>query len=280
MMTRHTLAGLCSALFLALGCTTPAHAAPNGPMLNVTVDAPGTVSVGTLNLYHYPVHLEDRINAMKTEASTLGFPSIMGFQEAALWPNDKSLFTTFTQIVEPNGYRETTNNFEIIKDGVGIASSYAAVRYEAMPLPNAGISKQDAQFAIFETIIGPLLFVNVHTSPGPLKKSARVAQLKAILAHIQDRGSAIPTVIVGDLNDDVTSEEIQFIEGQGWVDALNNQGLTYDHKTNPYTMYPVSRRLDYIFYRPAELRVVRADIRFTKNIMSDHYGLSAVFARK
>lgn len=237
-------------------------------------------TVGTQNLYHYRTRFDERVAHLQTEYRTVGSPDIMGFQEAARWVGQRDLFDDFVALTGFRGIYESTNRLGVMNDGIALVSRLPASGLQSASLPaTESFSRQSINFGIFTTDAGSILIVNAHLSPNGDNGWRRVEQNKFILSVLA-RYPKTPAVLVGDFNDAYTSPSLKILRDAGFTDVMNGMNATYDPDHNPLvtdTRWGASR-LDYILYRPSQLRVLDAGLIHTKNWVSDHYGLRATFA--
>lgn len=235
-------------------------------------------TVGTQNLYHWMKDYDNRVNKMKEEIK-LGVPDIMAFQEAAEWKSGKSMFNEFNKIANYSRHYRVTNSFGVMQEGIGFGSKVPGQNCQDFELPATTFnSRQWINICEFPTAIGPVKVINAHTTPGPWATSNRTQQMQFMVDYLVKTGPKMPVLVVGDLNDEYDTESFQSLKKLGFVDIMNGQGPTYDSVNNPYATYSRVARLDYIFYHPGQLSLVRAGFMFKKNLISDHYGLKAEFA--
>jgi endonuclease/exonuclease/phosphatase family metal-dependent hydrolase len=236
-------------------------------------------TIGTQNLYHWMKDYDTRLANMKEEIK-LGVPEIVGFQEAAVWKNGESLYNEFINLTLYSAHHQVTNSFGVMAEGIGFASKFPGQNCIDLELPNTTFnSRQWINVCDFTTQIGQIRAINVHTSPGPWATSNRTDQIKFIVDFLRRTQPKIPVVIVGDFNDEFSSVSFEPLKKIGFIDVKNGEGPTYDSTANPYATYSRVARLDYIFYHPRQLRLMKADFMFKKNLVSDHFGLKAQFTR-
>lgn len=237
-------------------------------------------TVGTLNLYHYPDRLAERRANLETEIRTRGMPDIVGLQEAARWRTTAMPIDYFLQLTGFQGIYEATNRFGIVTEGIALMSRIKALHLESVRLPETRtFSRQAINIGIYPVEAGGrVLVVNVHLSPYSQAPWRRVEQIHFILNELR-RFPPHPVIILGDFNDHYDSEAMFMLRKAGFVDIGNGEGATYDPTINPFltdkSTPPV--RLDYIFYQPSRLQLLRADWLCRENWVSDHFGLKAEF---
>ena len=239
-------------------------------------------SVGTQNLYHYNTRLDERVEHMRAELAKSDFPEIMGFQEAARWRSGAGLIDRFIDWTGWSGIYQVTNRLFIMNDGVALYSRFSSRDLKAAELPaTKTFSRQFLLSGVFSTEIGDVAVVSLHFSPFSEGSEARVQQAQFTLRHIAENLRGLPVVIVGDLNDQYDKESLKVLRQAGFQDIWDGQGSTYVPGENPLITsneFPASR-LDFILYKPSELRFVGGRFLFKENWVSDHYGLMASFAK-
>ena len=236
-------------------------------------------SVGTQNLYHYKTRLEERKTHLAQEIAGTSFPEIVGFQEAARWVGTEHLFDSFVRLTHYTGIYKSTNNFLVMNDGVALVSKLPARNLRSLSLPNTKpFSNQAINIGFFTTSSGEeVAVINAHLIPSSDGRTRRISQVEFILSEAAKID--LPLVIMGDLNDGFRAESTQKFIQAGFKEVMSGEGATYVPDENPlvtdHRFGP--SRLDYIFYRPEKLKVVSAGLMFTRNWVSDHYGLRAEF---
>lgn len=244
-----------------------------------SVNVLASFKVGTLNLYHYQTRFDERLNHLQEEIKSKGVPDIVGFQEAALWAGDTTLFQEFVRLTLFKGIYEDTNNFGIMNDGIALVSKLPMSNLNSFKLPATKMfSRQSINVGVFSTSIGEIVVVNAHLSPFSEGAPRRIEQSRFILSVLKQYPD-LPVIILGDLNDSYGSSSMQILRDAGFVDVLNGQQATYDPNNNPLVTDKRwgPERLDYILYKPTQLKVIKAELTHTTNWVSDHYGLQAEF---
>ncbi|HXH29668.1 MAG TPA: endonuclease/exonuclease/phosphatase family protein [Bacteriovoracaceae bacterium] len=235
-------------------------------------------TIGSQNLYHYNTRLPERLLHLRQEVGNGDIPQIIGFQEAARWRGKMSLYDSFIGLTGYQGIYQNTNEYLLMNEGMALASNLPSKKVWSVELPetemfsrqfiNAGIYYVDGNKEI--------LVINVHLSPFEKNQWRRIAQVKFLLEIIQ-RYNELPVVVIGDLNDQYGSEVLGLLRASGLVDVLDGQEATYDPDSNPLVTDQRfgPSRLDYILIQPEKLEVVKAELMFKENWVSDHYGLKA-----
>lgn len=235
-------------------------------------------TIGTQNLYHWMKDYDNRVSKIKEEVK-LGVPEIMAFQEAAEWKSGKSMFKEFIKTTNFTPHYRVTNSLGIMQEGIGFGSLKPPTNCQDFELPATTFnSRQWINTCEFTTAIGTIKVINAHTTPGPWATSNRTKQIQFMVDYVVKMGPTMPVLVVGDLNDEYGTESFEPLKKLGFVDIMNGLGATYDSTQNPYATYSRIARLDYIFYHPGQLNLVRAGFMFKQNLISDHYGLKAEFS--
>jgi endonuclease/exonuclease/phosphatase family metal-dependent hydrolase len=197
------------------------------------------------------------------------------------------------------GLQETTPAWErLLRPRLGAAYPHMRFRHDAGAGGMAVLSRWPIQDVAFvrskagwfpgwivrvETPVGPVQFLNVHlrppvsergsVGPGPYvsTKAVRKREIRELHARLE---SELPTIVLGDFNEDDSGSAVAWLKAQGMKDALRE----FDRRTNTWqwrTRYVTLRdRLDHIFYS-SHLRCLSA--RVIKEGASDHFPLMALF---
>lgn len=231
-------------------------------------------SVGTLNLWHYMDDYETRVENLKKEKNEFGIPEILSLQEAARWSN-QSIYDELIGLIGYKGFYQNTNEFALMNEGLALDSSLQGRDFESLELPATRMfSRQYMISGIFKTEVGDVAVVSTHFSPSG--EDAQYEQAKFVVQHIQK--FKIPVIILGDLNEYPNSKALKVFKDAGFTDSLDWKEKTYVPGENPYNKGDYGpERLDYVLYRPTELKLVSSSLFFNKNIVSDHYGIKAEF---
>lgn len=115
----------------------------------------------------------------------------------------------------------------------------------------------------------PLHLINTHYHHLEADSDIRVEQTEALLAFWNGREH---TLIVGDLNAGADVPEMQMLGAAGFIDAINDAGITPNYT---YSSIHPDRQLDYIWYT-ADLQA--AEVRITTATASDHLGVAATIS--
>ncbi len=143
----------------------------------------------------------------------------------------------------------------------------------------------DGWVMAFDTAMGPVQVVNVHLRP-PVSDSGswvsgylstRDDRVREMERFYNRREPGLPTLVVGDFNDDDKSPVIAWLKARGMVNALpefDRRTPTWQWRTSVLTL---RRRMDHILYSPelhcAAARVIPAGA-------SDHFPVEADFAKR
>ncbi len=237
-------------------------------------------SVGTQNLYFHNSRLDERKANLQNELQSEGAPDIFGFQESAKWRLRQHLYDLFMKLSGFEGIYKNTGEFGVMNNGIALVSRLESRQLAAIKLPREKLmANQFLTSGIFKTQDGrEVLVLNTHLSPQLKGKISRVEQARFILSYLK-KFSAIPAIVVGDLNDSYGSETLKIFLKNGFADVLGGEGATYDPATNPLitdSQFGPSR-LDYILYQPGRLVPVNPRLIFKGNWVSDHYGIKTDF---
>lgn len=236
------------------------------------------ISVGTQNLFHHNNQMTKRLEHFRKSQNEIA--EIMGLQEAAQWKTTPTLYDAFSQLPHFNGLRQITNSLGIMTEGIALLSSLDSRNLKSLELPNTALFSR--QFLISGYFGKDEVFViNLHLSPFPQNRFRRMDQVQFVLRFLENENPGVPTIIIGDLNDSYDSEPILLLRNQGFQDVFEGKEVTFDPGRNPLiTEKKLSpSQLDYILYRPRELKLREASIIFKENWISDHYGIKATFEK-
>lgn len=136
------------------------------------------------------------------------------------------------------------------------------------------------------TPIGPVQFLSVHLRPPAddrgrfglrpyfTTKKIRLQEVQELSTHLKP---GIPTVILGDFNENDGGPPLRWLQQQGYTDALRE----FDHKTHtwrwPTSTITLRGRLDHILYSK---RLHALEARVIQKGGSDHFPLLAVLELK
>ena len=173
----------------------------------------------------------------------------------------------------------------------------------SLPAP-AGLDTRSVAFARVETAHGPLPVFATHLTHQLHLASARRAQVRALVEHVEALApiDEMPSVLLGDFNADPESDEMRFLRGHTTIDGISvyfadcwaatelGLGHTYSRE-NLYALrsHEPSRRIDYIYSRGPD-RYLRGEPIATRIALdhrtngvwpSDHYAVVAdIYAAK
>jgi len=170
------------------------------------------------------------------------------------------------------------------REGIAILSKIPAAEVTAIDLPEGGRVAQRIR-VIHEG--QPLNIVNTHLHHLPDKdESIRAPQMRAILAWMASAPSEDSWVLVGDFNAQPHTETIQSaaktLQSAYWS-IHGAEPLTFPTPlvTDNDEAYP-SVAIDYVFFSPARLKVISAQLVGTRPAdddsslyPSDHFGIAA-----
>lgn len=235
-------------------------------------------TVGTINLWHYTTDHSNRSAALKREFSEYGLPEILSSQEAARWNGQPALYDEMMALTGYKGFYQNTNEFGLMNEGLALDGGFPGRNFESLELPGTNaFSRQYMVAGIFETEIGPVGVISTHFSPMG-NNSNQHLQAQFIMKYIKTKLSHVPVIVLGDLNQYPSSRTLQVFKDEGFTDSLDWKEKTYVPKENPYNDSKYgAERLDYVLYRPSQLKLVSSSLMFNKNIISDHYGIKAEF---
>ncbi len=143
-----------------------------------------------------------------------------------------------------------------------------------------------AMRVIVESALGEVQVLNVHLRP-PFSDSGSVisgyvttppvreAEISAYLKHMSD---ALPTLIVGDFNENISGRAVEQVRARGMESAVEQFALGQSTWRGWGIMKPLKLQLDHIFYNPTHLAPLRAEV--IEAGRSDHLPLLATFERK
>lgn len=152
--------------------------------------------------------------------------------------------------------------------GEGILSKYPIIASRNIPLPHSPGNEPRAALEItVELPSGDTIqFIGTHLEHQQ-ESSDRLYQAQKI--NNVFLGNRYPTILAGDLNDTPKSKPIALLK-RYWEDAsAENPAPTYP-SDNP------KKRIDYIFYRPANLWQVESTSIICDSIASDHCAVFSV----
>ncbi len=184
--------------------------------------------------------------------------------------------------------------------GNAIVSRHALADTRTLPLPSPpGLDTRTAAFARVDAPHGPMPVFVTHLTFQQHLASARVQQVKALVAHVHELCpiDGPPPVLLGDFNADPDSDEMRFLRGVGVLDGASvyfadcwqatrgalDAGYTYDRQ-NAFALrsHEPSRRIDYCYVRPgSHLRgePIASELALVEPRdgvwASDHYGVVA-----
>ena len=105
--------------------------------------------------------------------------------------------------------------------------------------------------------------------------------MQFIIKYIKTNLNSVPVVVLGDLNQYPSSQALRAFVDEGFTDSLDWKEKTFVPNENPYNDSKYgAERLDYVLYRPSQLKLLSSSIMFKKNVVSDHYGIKAEFTAR
>ena len=153
--------------------------------------------------------------------------------------------------------------------GNAILSQWPVLEREVIPMPNNGSLnlKRNLTYARLEMRLGrDLNVIATHFTHSVGTTEERLPQAEAVLA----RWGGLPrTVVMGDLNAEPDTPEIQALRTAGLVDAFEGSGAVRPGYTSPSD--GPYRRIDYIWVSP-DLRAT--DFSVGDTLASDHFPIS------
>lgn len=177
--------------------------------------------------------------------------------------------------------------------GLFVASKIPLENIAFVPYPaevkGSGVGRWSARGALILTIrVGgsDLRVVNVHLNPGdgPENDQARIDQLQRHIAPLLQGNS----VVIGDLNFDTSSVNLEQIGFSGFINLFEGQVTCTDlgkHQLLGKNLLPngqpcgdCEQRIDGLLYHPEQVRVTSSAIEVLEldgRLLSDHYALSA-----
>ena len=169
-----------------------------------------------------------------------------------------------------------------IAGGIGSLSKYPILAEEVIPSP---VDWFPAQRLVVDAPGGPIQILNVHLRPAISEGGSWVAgyfttghfREKEANTYQQVLDKALPTLVVGDFNEEDRGTAIDVFESWGLRNALPE--LASSQTTWRWTAYsvPLALRLDHVLYDTRHLELVSAQVLAGGN--SDHLPVEAVFVR-
>lgn len=170
-----------------------------------------------------------------------------------------------------------------IAGGIGALSKYPILVEEVIPSP---VDWFPAQRLVVDAPGGPIQILNVHLRPAISEGGSWVAgyfttghfREKEANAYQQVLDKSLPTLVVGDFNEEDRGTAIDVFESWGLRNALPE--LASSQTTWRWTAYsvPLALRLDHVLYDTRHLELVSAQVLSGGN--SDHLPVEAVFVRR
>ncbi len=165
--------------------------------------------------------------------------------------------------------------------GMGLLSRYPIVALEELP-PAGG--PFFAWRVVLETPLGKIQVLNVHLRP-PMSDggswvvgyfSTRETRHGEIEAHVKSLDPALPTLVVGDFNEEADGLAVQALAKRGFVDAIATQ-----HGNEPTWHWPLRGitlrfQLDHLMH---DARLVATTSTISPAGRSDHFPIWADFVR-
>lgn len=166
--------------------------------------------------------------------------------------------------------------------GLAILSRYPVEERDY--LPRVGDGWFPAWRVVVASPLGPIQILAVHLRP-PLSEGGSVvtgyfttpkvrrAEIEAFAASLD---GALPTLVMGDFNEEADGSAIQFLAGRGWKSALPEFHPDADTWGWQTSLGKVHSQLDHIVYDP---RLAALDARVIAAGNSDHRPVVAIFKR-
>lgn len=165
--------------------------------------------------------------------------------------------------------------------GMGVMSRFPIVALEELP-PAGG--PFFAWRVVLETNVGRIQVLNVHLRP-PMSDggswvigyfSTRESRLQEIEAHARSLAPSLPTLVVGDFNEEADGLAVQALAKRGFVDAVATQ-----HGNAPTWHWPLRGitlkfQLDHLMH---DARLVATTSTIVAAGRSDHFPIWADFVR-
>jgi endonuclease/exonuclease/phosphatase (EEP) superfamily protein YafD len=254
---------------------------------SVNKQLPSSWSIGTLNLWHYPIGYRLRRERLARQIEAY-IPQTMVFQEVWRW-GPWSLFPEFLRQTGYWHFYQRTRNYLIMTDGLAVAHENAAseartYRYSATfpwspsPVP----SRRFYVIADLPTSIGLVTVVNVHLTPfsaGDVVRRQEMQRLLDFIAHHRAEDPSRHLVLAGDFNMPLTSADRDRLSAFGMSQLGGQKWITYA-RTNPYADGVHDSALDHILYSHDTLNPVGGGLFFDREIVSDHYGVYGEFVKR
>ena len=166
--------------------------------------------------------------------------------------------------------------------GMGILSRFPIVALDELPATGGG--PFFAWRVVLDTNIGRIQVLNLHLRP-PMSDggswvagffSTRPVRLAEIEAHAASLAPSLPTLVVGDLNEEADGLAVQELVRRGFVDAIATL-----HGNTPTWEWPLRGltlrfQLDHLFH---DARLVATAARIEQAGRSDHKPIWADFVR-
>jgi endonuclease/exonuclease/phosphatase family metal-dependent hydrolase len=264
----------------------------------------------TLNCWNVSEPFDERTRLTRAgiealQPDVIGLQEIIvrrdGFDQSAVLLDGLGYQTAFGAAFRWNEAGET-----VPADGDGdafgnlIASRWAIRESHVLALPGAESDEHRCALAArIDAPCGSISFVTTHLNWKFDHGHIRERQALAVARFAEEwaRGSAVPPLLVGDMNAEPDSTEIRFLCGLQSIDGYStyfqdawriagdgSPGYTWDNR-NTYAAYVFepSRRIDYIFVGLADMQG-RGRIRSARVVMdemsdrvfpSDHFGVLA-----
>ena len=165
--------------------------------------------------------------------------------------------------------------------GMGVMSKFPIVTLEELP-PAGG--PFFAWRVVLDTNVGRIQVLNVHLRP-PMSDggswvvgyfSTRDTRLHEIEAHVKSLAPSLPTLVVGDFNEEADGLAVQALAKRGFVDAISTQ-----HGNTPTWHWPLQGitlqfQLDHLLH---DARLVATTSTIVSAGRSDHFPIWADFVR-
>ncbi len=261
--------------------------------------------VATLNIWNRMGDWDARLASIRHQLAALD-ADVVGLQEVLRLDGDGASFDQASLVAEGLGYEIAYGRHPDALHPMGnaILSRFPIARSETRPLPAGGTDeRRTVVFAELRTPHGDLPFFSTHLNWKLDEGHVREEQVRfladAVFELAPPESSALPPVLVGDLNAEPASDEIRFLRGLTslgrrrvyFADAFDLVGALPGYtfsRENPHAapLREPNRRIDYVFDRGPDDRgrgePLSARVCFDEAVegvyASDHFGVVATLA--
>jgi endonuclease/exonuclease/phosphatase family metal-dependent hydrolase len=252
-----------------------------------------TVRIATLNVWHRSHPWQERLRAIRHELDSLR-PDILGLEEVLRSVDPRVGDDQTREIADGFGYHVAYAPAcvwgGVTHFGNALLSRYPIVETRVEALPGHADEARSYVYGLCDTPHGEWPVFVTHLAWRPEDFATRIEQVRFLTRRIDElcpvAHDSLPPVLMGDLNAEPHSEEIQMLTrryADAWAVAGDGSaGHTWD-RINPYTHeHDVhSQRIDYVLLRAplGRVRIERARLTFDvphgSVWPSDHFGLVA-----